>query len=104
MRECSRKRSTIETTSMLSLSPGTPGPQAQMPRTFSRICTPALRRGVERADDVLVDERVHLGEDLRRLARFGAPALALDQLHEPLAQAASAPWPASSAAADPSSR
>ena len=41
MRECSRKRSTMEMTSMLSLTPGTPGRSAQMPRTFSRIFTPA---------------------------------------------------------------
>ena len=41
MRECSRNRSTIETTSMFALTPATPGLSAQMPRTFSRILTPA---------------------------------------------------------------
>jgi hypothetical protein len=31
----------MEMTSMLSLKPGTPGRSTQMPRTFSRIFTPA---------------------------------------------------------------
>ena len=86
MRECSRNRSTIDTTVMLSLTPGTPGRSAQMPRTLSRMRTPAARRGVERLDDLLVDERVHLRHDLRGLAGLRAAALALDQLHEAPAQ------------------
>ena len=87
MRECSRKRSTIETTSMFALTPGTPGRSAQMPRTLSRMRTPRSRRGVQRLDDLVVDERVHLGDDLGRLARLGPPPLAIDQLEEPAAQA-----------------
>ena len=34
-----------------------------------------LRRRVERRDDLLVDERVHLGDDLGRLASLGAAAV-----------------------------
>ena len=41
IRECSRKRPTIERTVMFSDSPGTPGRSAQMPRTIRSTCTPA---------------------------------------------------------------
>ena len=41
MRECSRKRPTIDRTVMLSLTPGTPGRSRQMPRTIRSISTPA---------------------------------------------------------------
>ena len=58
-----------------------------MPRTFSRIRTPACDAAYSACDDLLVDERVHLREDLGGLARLGAPLLALDELQEPPAQA-----------------
>ena len=41
IRECSRKRPTIETTWMFSETPGTPGRSAQIPRTLSSTWTPA---------------------------------------------------------------
>ena len=41
IRACSRNRSTMEITSMLSLSPLTPGRRQHWPRTFKRILTPA---------------------------------------------------------------
>ena len=41
MRECSRKRPTTDTTSIVSLTPGIPGVRQQMPRTLSWIGTPA---------------------------------------------------------------
>ncbi len=40
-RPCSRKRSMIARTSMVSLTRGTPGRRQQMPRTSSVIGTPA---------------------------------------------------------------
>jgi hypothetical protein len=44
MRECSRKRSTTDTTSIDSLTPLRPGRRQQIPRTASRILTPASPR------------------------------------------------------------
>jgi hypothetical protein len=41
IRACSRKRSTIETTSIVSLRPLTPGLRQQIPRTLRRMRTPA---------------------------------------------------------------
>ena len=41
MRECSRNRSTIDTTSIVSLTPFTPGRRQQTPRTLSLMRTPA---------------------------------------------------------------
>jgi hypothetical protein len=43
---------------------------------------PGLRCCVQRANDVLVDERVHLRDDFGRLPRFGASAFAIDQFPE----------------------
>ena len=40
-RECSRNRPRIERTRMFSLSPGTPGRSAQIPRTTTSTGTPA---------------------------------------------------------------
>ena len=40
MRECSRNRPRIERTWMVSLRPGMPGRNAQIPRTTSSIGTP----------------------------------------------------------------
>ena len=72
---------------MLSLTPGSAGPQRADAAHVQADPHAGLRRRVERADDLLVDERVHLGDDLGRLARLGAAPLAVDQLHEPPAQA-----------------
>jgi hypothetical protein len=41
MRECSRNRPTIDRTAIVSLIPGIPGRNAQMPRTIRSIGTPA---------------------------------------------------------------
>ena len=41
MRLCSRNRPTMLVTSMLSLTPGTPGRRQQIPRTINSIFTPA---------------------------------------------------------------
>ena len=75
MRVCSRKRPTIERTRMFSDSPGTPGRSAHTPRTIRSIFTPGLRGRVERRDDLGLEQRVHLGDDARRLARLGDAAL-----------------------------
>ena len=87
MRECSRKRSTIETTSMFVADARHAGPQRADAAHVQPDPDAGLRRRVERLDDLLVDERVHLGDDLRRLARLGAAPLALDQPQEPPPQA-----------------
>ena len=71
MRECSRKRPRMERTRMFSLRPGTPGRSAQMPRTTMSIGTPGLGRPVQGVDHGLVDHRVDLDLDPRRLARRG---------------------------------
>jgi hypothetical protein len=41
MRECSRKRPTIERTRIVSLIPGIPGRRLQIPRAIRSIDTPA---------------------------------------------------------------
>ena len=76
----------IDLTRMFSDSPGTPGRRQQMPRTISSMATPALRRFVERVDDVGIDQRVHLHPDRRRLAVLGMGDLAGDVRENPVAQ------------------
>ena len=60
IRECSRKRPTIETTRMFSEMPGTPGRSAQMPLTLRSTSHARLRGPVERLDAGRVEQRVHL--------------------------------------------
>ena len=67
-RLCSRKRSTTLMTRMRSDSPLTPAPQAADAAHEQIDVDARLARRVERADRRRVDERVHLGDDARRLA------------------------------------
>ena len=85
-RPCSRKRSMSARTSIVSRHLGTPGRRQQMPRTSSVIVHPRLRRAVERLDDVGVDERVHLRDDLRRPPRARVLRLARDEPEDRLVQ------------------
>ena len=86
MRECSRKRPTIERTRMLSLMPGMPGPQAADAADDQVDRHAGLRRAIERADHLIVGDRVHLDDDARRPRAAGVLGLAVDQLGEPVAQ------------------
>ena len=58
MRECSRKRPTIERTVMFSLTPGTPGRSTQTPRMIRSIFTPGLRRAIEQPHDARIGQRI----------------------------------------------
>ena len=69
-------------TRIFSDMPGTPGRRQQMPRTTRSIDTPACDACVEQVDDRRIDQRVHLGPDLRRPAGAGMRDLGLDQLGE----------------------
>ena len=72
---------------MFSLTPGDAGPErADAANVEPDARRRPARRGVQRVDDLFVDERVHLRDDLGRLARFGAAPLAVDQPQEPPAK------------------
>ena len=43
---------------------------------------PRLAGGIERADGGRIDQRVHLGDDARRLARLRALGLPVDHLRD----------------------
>ena len=66
-------------TRMRSLTPRTPGRSAQMPRTIRSISTPACEARYSAMDDVLVEQRIHLGDDARRASMPRMLGLALDQ-------------------------
>ena len=66
IRECSRKRPTIERTRMFSRQPGHAGPQRADAAHDQVDLHAGLRRPVERVDELLVDQRVHLDPDAGR--------------------------------------
>ena len=84
MRECSRKRPTIERTRMLSLMPGTARTQAADAAHHQVHRHARLRRAIEQPDHLIVGDRVDLDDQSRRTARLGVLGLAFDQLLEPL--------------------
>ena len=63
MRECSRKRPTIERTRMLSLTPGTPGRRHADAADDQVDLHAGLRGPVEDADHLVVGDRVDLDDD-----------------------------------------
>ena len=71
---------------MFSLRPFTPGRSAQMPRTIRSICDAGLRGRVERLDDAGLEQRIHLGDDVRGAAGGGVLGLAMDQADEAFGQ------------------
>ena len=73
-------------TRMFSESPGTPGPQAADAADDEVDLHAGLRGLVELLDDLLVDQGVELGPDLRLAAGPGVRHLLLDQPHQRLAQ------------------
>ncbi len=71
---------------MFSLSPGTPGLSAQMPRIHKSTETPVDGRAVQRVDDLLVDEAVELEAHVRRPPGAGVRSFLVDALDQCRAQ------------------
>ena len=71
---------------MLSLSPAMPGLQAADAARDDVDGHARTRRDVQRLDDLLVDERVDLQSDPRRLARARGGRDPLDLLQDPVAE------------------
>ncbi len=67
---------------MLSETPLTPGRSAQAPRTIRSIFTPACEAAYSALITRLLEQRVHLGDDARRLAFPGVARLAPDRVEQ----------------------
>ena len=80
MRPCSRKRPTMLLTRIFSDMPGHARAQAADAADHKVDADAGLRGLVQQVDDRRVDQRVHLGPDLRRPAGAGMGDLGLDQL------------------------
>ncbi len=54
---------------MFSETPGIPGRSAHRPRTIRSMCNAGARGTIQRLDDLRIHQRIHLGDDSRRVAR-----------------------------------
>ena len=67
---------------MLSDTPLTPGPQRAGAAHDQVDLDAGLRGRVQRLDHGLLDQRIHLGDDARRLALLGVARLAPDRVEQ----------------------